>query len=282
MATLESNRYGKFRVRVMKVHRHDDGRHDVCELEADVLLHGELAGSYLSDDNASIVPTDTVKNTVHFLAHDHLGTCRTSFAKTLGEHFLGKYPHLSAVEVELRERKWERLAIGGSPHPHAFQHAANGEFFSRGIFSREAAPVLAAGVRGHLVMKTTESGFTGYHVCDLTTLPPTTDRVFATRLTAEWTFTDGTDDFTAADAAVLAAAHEVFATTYSPSVQRTLYQIGELVLERVPGISRIELKMPNVHFLGLDLTKLGRPGQSCVLLPTDEPHGEIEAVISRS
>ncbi|RYD54150.1 MAG: urate oxidase, partial [Verrucomicrobiaceae bacterium] len=68
---------------------------------------------------------------------------------------------------------------------------------------------------------------------------------------------------------------------YSPSVQRTLYQIGEVALERVPAISRIELKMPNVHFLGLDLAKLGRPGQSCVLLPTDEPHGEIEAVIVR-
>ena len=129
MATLESNRYGKFRVRVMKVLRHDDSHHDVCELEADVLLHGELAGSYLSDDNSSVVPTDTVKNTVHVLAHDHLETCRASFAKVIGEHFLGKYPHLSGVEVELRERKWERMSIDDKPHPHAFVHAANGESF---------------------------------------------------------------------------------------------------------------------------------------------------------
>ncbi|MEK7951049.1 factor-independent urate hydroxylase [Luteolibacter soli] len=281
MATLESNRYGKFRVRVMKVLRHDDSHHDVCELEADVLLHGDLAGSYLSDDNSSIVPTDTVKNTIHFLAHDHLETCRTSFAKIIVEHFLGKYPHLSGVEVELRERKWERMTINGSPHPHAFTHAANGEPFSRATFFRGQAPKLTSGIRGHLVMKSTQSGFADYNVCELTTLPPTTDRVFATRLTAEWEFADLTAGFIAADTEVLAAAHEVFATTYSPSVQRTLYQIGELALERVPEISRIELKMPNVHFLGLDLTKLGRPGQSCVLLPTDEPHGEIEAVIAR-
>jgi urate oxidase len=281
VATLESNRYGKFRVRVMKVLRHDESRHDVCELEADVLLHGELAGSYISDDNSSVVPTDTVKNTVHVLAHDYLETCRTSFAKIIGEHFLAKYPHLSGVEVELRERKWERMSIGGSPHPHAFVHAANGEPFSRAVFFRGKAPRLSSGIRGHLVMKSTQSGFTGYNVCELTTLPPTADRVFATRLAAEWEFADFAADFTTADAAVLATAHEVFATTYSPSVQRTLYQIGELVLERVPAISRIELKMPNVHFLGLDLAKLGRPGQSCVLLPTDEPHGEIEAVIVR-
>lgn len=281
MATLESNRYGKFRVRVMKVIRHDETHHDVCELEADVLLQGELGTSYLSDDNLSIVPTDTVKNTVHFLAHDHLETCRTSFAPIIGEHFLAKYPHLTGVEVELRERKWERMSIGGEPHPHSFVHAANGEPYSRGVFLRGQPPLLASGIRGHLVMKTTQSGFENYNRCELTTLPPTNDRVFATRLAAEWNFSDLTTDFPAADAAVLAAAHEVFATTYSPSVQRTLYQIGELALERVPAISRIELKMPNVHFLSLDLSKLGRPGQSTVLLPTDEPHGEIEAVITR-
>ena len=281
MATLESNRYGKFRVRVMKVLRHDDSRHDVCELEADVLLHGDLAGSYLSDDNSSIVPTDTVKNTIHVLAHDHLETCRASFATIIADHFLAKYPHLSAIEVELRERKWERMSVGGSPHPHAFVHAANGEPFSRAVFVRGKVPRLSSGIRGHLIMKSTQSGFTGYNVCELTTLPPTTDRVFATRLTAEWEFADLASDFTTANTSILSVAHEVFATTYSPSVQRTLYQIGELALERVPGISRIELKMPNVHFLGLDLAKLGRPGQNCVLLPTDEPHGEIEAVITR-
>ncbi|WP_193212317.1 factor-independent urate hydroxylase [Luteolibacter marinus] len=281
MATLESNRYGKFRVRVMKVIRHDESHHDVCELEADVLLQGDLAGSYLSDDNSSIVPTDTVKNTVHLLAHDHLTTCRTSFANVIGEHFLDTYPHLSGVTVELRERKWERMTIEGSAHPHSFVHAANGEPFSRGIFQRGHEPVLSSGIRGHLVMKTTASSFTGYNVCDLTTLPPATDRVFATRLTAEWTFCDKTAYFPTTDASVLSAVHEIFATTHSPSVQRTLYQIGELALERVPAIRRIDLKMPNVHFLGLDLAKLGRPDQKVVLLPTDEPAGEIEAVIVR-
>lgn len=281
MATLESNRYGKFRVRVMKVIRHDEIHHDVCELEADILLQGDLAGSYLSEDNLSIVPTDTVKNTVHFLAHDHLGICRTSFVKVIGDHFLGKYPHITGVEIELRERKWERMSVGGSPHPHSFVHSANGEPFSRGAFFRGKDAVISAGIGGHLVMKTTKSGFEGYNVCELTTLPPTNDRVFATKLSAEWVFSALAADFTAADALVLEAAHEVFATHFSPSVQRTLFEIGELALARVPAISRIEMKMPNVHFLGLDLTKLGRPRQNTVLLPTDEPHGEIEAVIVR-
>ncbi len=89
MSRLKCNQYGKALVRVLKVLR--GAQHEVCELEADVLLRGDLEGSYLGPDNSSIVPTDTVKNTVRVLAYDSLGACRTSFAKVLGEHFLGQY-----------------------------------------------------------------------------------------------------------------------------------------------------------------------------------------------
>lgn len=280
MATLLSNRYGKHRVRVLKVLR-DDPQHEVCELEADVLLSGGQEGSFHSSDNSAIVPTDTVKNTVHFLAHDSLGICRTSFAQVIGEHFLSRYEHLTEVFVELKERRWIRMMVGGQAHAHSFVGEGNGVWFTRCEFRRGAEPVLRAGIRDHLVMKTTGSGFTGYNLCDLTTLPPTEDRILATRLSAEWTFVPSATDFSTADAAFLKAAYEVFAQRYSPSVQRTLFEIGEAALLAVPAIEQIELKMPNVHFLGLDLSRLGRPGQTKVFLPTDEPHGQIEAVVAR-
>jgi urate oxidase len=57
--------------------------------------------------------------------------------------------------------------------------------------------------------------------------------------------------------------------------------MGEAFLEAAPGVERVELRMPNVHFLKLDLEKLGRPQQTRVFLPTDEPHGEIRAVVGR-
>lgn len=279
MANLESNQYGKCRVRVLKVLRGD--RHQVCELEADVLLRGDLDGSYLSDDNSSIVPTDTVKNTVHALAYDHLGTCRVSFAKVIGEHFLAKYDHLEGVSVELRERRWMRMEIDGKPHPHSFSEEANGTFFCRGDFERGEEPVLSAGILEHLIMKTTGSGFEGYNTCDLTTLPPTDDRIFSTRMTAEWFFATDAEEYASADKLVLESAYRIFAETYSPSVQRTLLEIGEAALAAVPGIVKIALNLPNVHFLGMDLSKLNRPGNDTLFLPTDEPHGEIEAVVSR-
>lgn len=280
MPSLERNRYGKHRVRVLRVIK-DAPEHEVCELEADLLLAGDLDGAYFSPDNSSVVPTDTVKNTIHALAHDSLGASRTKFAQVLGAHFLERYGHLSGVFVELRERRWGRMWLAGQAHPHAFVAEQNGQWFARCEFQRRQPPLLRAGIREHLIMKTTGSGFEGYHQCEFTTLPPTNDRILATRLTAEWEFSDAGADDATVDAAFLKSAYAVFAETYSPSVQRTLFQMGEVFLASEMSVKRVEIKMPNVHFLGLDLSRIGRPGQNRVFLPTDEPHGEIEAVIAR-
>ncbi len=267
-------------MRVLRVHR-GEIQHEVCELEVDVLLSGKLEGSYHSEDNSSIVPTDTVKNSIHALAHDFLGTCRTAFAKVLGGHFLREYGHLEGVFVEVRERRWGRMPVDGEAHPHSFVSEENGQWFARCEFHRSGKDVIRAGLRDHLIMKTTGSGFEGYNLCPLTTLPPTADRILATRLSAEWTFAAGVEDHSPVDAIFLDTAYAVFAGRYSPSVQRTLFETGEAFLAQAAGVNRVELKMPNVHFLGLDLAKLGRPGQTRIFLPTDEPHGEIEAVIVR-
>jgi urate oxidase len=52
-----------------------------------------------------------------------------------------------------------------------------------------------------------------------------------------------------------------------------LYAIGEAVLAQFPAIERIRLIMPNKHYLP---TK-----HADVFTPTDEPHGLIEALLSR-
>ena len=66
-AKLSGHRYGKSRVRVVKIIR-DGKRHTVVEINAQVLLEGDFETSYTSGDNSKVVATDTVKNTVHILA----------------------------------------------------------------------------------------------------------------------------------------------------------------------------------------------------------------------
>lgn len=282
MTRLISNCYGKHRVRVLKVLKESSLHHEVCELDVDVLLTGDLSGSYLSDDNSSIVPTDTVKNTIQVLAHDHLSGCRLQFAKVIGAHFLENYPHLNQVDIDLRERSWQRLSPHGEPHGHAFAAQGNGEFFTRAACHRDQADVSIGGIRDLLLLKTTGSGFAGFHHCDLTTLPETDDRILSSRVTAEWTFQENIGDGREVDTRAREVIQQVFAENYSPSVQRTLYEMGEALLGEISSIAEVSLTMPNVHFLGLDLGPLGRPGQTTTFLPTDEPHGQIIARVGRS
>lgn len=283
MATLKRSQYGKHRVRVLKLLRSPDGRHDVCELEANVLLALSIDPAFESDDNSLIVPTDTVRNTVNVLAHDHLSTCRHAFARVIGRHFLASYQHVCSVDVTLTERSWARLSTSGAPHNHAFSHKANGQPVTMGVFTRGTAESLRGGLKDCLVMKTTASSFTDYHTCELTTLLPAEDRIFATRINAEWTFVPDTPDASLAgtDQLIHDAMMVAFADTHSPSVQRTLFLMGEAALAAAPCIESVTLRLPNVHFLNIDLSKLGRPGQREIFLPTDEPHGQIEATITR-
>ena len=64
-------------------------------------------------------------------------------------------------------------------------------------------------------------------------------------------------------------------------MQHTLHAMGEAVLERVSEISTISLVMPNKHHLPIDLTRFGLENRNEIFVATDEPHGLIEATITR-
>ena len=55
----------------------------------------------------------------------------------------------------------------------------------------------------------------------------------------------------------------------------------EAVLKAVPEESDIQLIMPNRHYLLADLSKFGQDNPNEIFVPTDEPHGSIEARIRR-
>lgn len=59
--------YGKNQVKVLYVRR-ERNQHYIMELKADVQLTLNSWKDYLTGDNSDIIPTDTIKNTVHALA----------------------------------------------------------------------------------------------------------------------------------------------------------------------------------------------------------------------
>jgi urate oxidase len=277
---LVSHGYGKQRVRVLKVLR-TAARHEVKELEVGLRLEGDFASSYTHGDNGKVVPTDTMKNTVQVLAHRHLERETEPFLLLVAEHFLERYEVIERVTVEAAERRWSRLEVDGEPHGHAFQGDAVRPV-ARVAAARGGAPEIESGVEDLAVMKSTGSGFAGFPRCEYTTLPETDDRILATRVQARWRWAEAPADFEAANAAVLAALLRAFAAEYSPAVQTTLYQMAGAALAACPEIAAITLTLPNQHYLPANLQPFGLDGTGISFVPTDEPHGQIEATLARA
>ena len=275
-------RYGKANVRVLRVQRAEP-RHEVREARVEVTLDGDFARAYTAADNRSVVPTDTIKNLVNVLALEYADTANEPFALAIAECILDRYGQVSKAQVGIEETVWSRMRIDGEPHDHSFVRSESGTPFVRVGLTRSSREIVA-GVRDLAIMKTTGSAFVDYVRDEYTTLPPTTDRILATRLCATWRF--GTDhapalDFDGAAGAIRAALLRVFATTYSHSVQHSLYRMGEAALAAAPAIAEITLAMPNVHYLPIDLSAFGGDATGRLFLPTDEPNGQIEATLRR-
>jgi urate oxidase len=279
MAHLGSNRYGKQHVRVLRK-TVEGTKHSVTEVSADVLLEGTFDKSYLSDDNTQIVATDTVKNTIIALAHSHLGPCIEDFGLVLGRHFLSTHGHVDRVHIEIREKVWERMDVAGKPAPYSFRAAASGEPFTRMAMSRIGVEI-ESGVRGLHVLNSTNSAFCGFDHTEFTTLENATDRIFSTLIQATWRPMSDDVDFKDARMRVMDAILKVFVENFSPSVQRTLFEMGEAALSAAPSISEIELRLPNKHYFTAKLDGFGIQNDNLTFLPQNEPNGEIEAVVRR-
>src|SRR5204863_28944 len=72
---LTWNRYGKSRVRLVKVNRARDP-HELIDLTIDVQLEGAFESVYVDGDNAACLATDTMKNTVYAFARQAASTRR--------------------------------------------------------------------------------------------------------------------------------------------------------------------------------------------------------------
>lgn len=276
---LIRNSYGKGRVRVMRVQR-DSARHEVRELSVQVLLTGDFDAAYTEGDNRHVIATDSIKNIVNIVARDHVEAENEVFAGAVAQYLLDRYSHVAGVDVSARETRWQRIAVDGVAHDHSFVLDGNGTPLVKLMATREGVR-LASGVDGFTFLKTTQSGWENYWFDEATTLKPTADRLFATSMAAEWQWNGVPSSYAAANAAVLAAALKVFATTYSPGVQNTMYLMGEAALAAVPEVAEISLACPNKHYLPIDLSPFGRSFDGQVFTPTDEPHGQIACTVGR-
>ena len=280
MAQLAENRYGKSRVRLVRVNR-QAAIHEFEEWSVEVLLRGDFLSCFAEGDNSRILPTDTMKNTVYSLARKSSATCIEEFSKELIDHFLTHNPQVSAAEVSIQEKSWQHLNVGGKPQPTTFGQAGSELQITRVIRKREEEFQIESGLSDLVLMKTAGSAFEGFVHDPLTTLPETSDRLFGTCLRASWTYPSHVIPFTVVRNSIRESLLAAFASHQSKSVQHTLYAMAERALAAAPQISEITLAMPNQHCLLVDLSRFGQDNPNHIFVPIDEPHGTIEARVCR-
>lgn len=277
---LTASRYGKERVRVMRLTRAGD-HHTPRELTLSVMLTGRFDAAWTEGDNRACIATDSVKNIVNVTAARHLSLDKEAFVAAVAQVLLDTYRQVEAVTIEAEETRWLRHRVDDVAHGHTFTRDGNGVGFVA-LAADRAGSTLRSGLRGYTFMKTTQSGWADFVADHYRTLPDTTDRIAATSMDATWTWVTAPTAYEAANARILETLLTVFATTYSRSVQDSMYRMGEAALAAVRELADISFAMPNKHYVPIDLTPFGLDNPGAVFLPTDEPFGRIEATISRS
>lgn len=285
VAQVVQHRHGKARVRVGRVWR-EGTRHAFVEWSVSVLLSSHCEPAFTAGDNSAIVATDSIKNTVYAKAKQCTSVVSMeAFAVFLGEHFVKTYPQVTGAQINIIGKPWEPLTIHGKIHNHGFK-LGKGSHTCEVTINESGSATVLSGVEGLVVLKTTQSGFEGFVRDQFTLLPEVTERILATEVRSIWSYRSKPSCYSKVYEMVKSTLlDELFGPpdsgVYSPSVQYTLFLMGDRVLQRVPEIDSIKLSMPNLHFIPVNMPSVGVTFDHDVYLPTDEPHGTIEATVTR-
>jgi urate oxidase len=270
---LGDNQYGKAETRVVRLVR-DGDTHRVLDLNVSVALAGDLDRSHLYGDNATVLPTDSQKNTVYAFAADGVGEIE-DFGLRLARHFVDSQAGIARARVSIEQYGWHRLG------PHSFRRSGSATRRAVVTATGDGAWVLT-GVSDLVLMNTTDSEFVGFVNDPYTTLAEAKDRILATAVTAYWRHAEpSSSDWSASFAAARDHLVASFVDTYSRALQQTLYAMGSRVLEHRPELVEVRLSLPNRHHFVVDLTPFGRTNPNEVFHADDRPYGLIQGTVRR-
>jgi len=228
---------------------------------------------HLTGDNAHVVPTDTQKNTVYAFAKEAPVGAIEDFGLRLGRHFVSSFAPISRARVHVAEAGWDRLG------DHSFRQSGAESRVATVVCDAEENWVVS-GLEGLVVLNSTDSEFAGFIEDRYTTLPATNDRVLATAVAARWRHASSSSpDWDASFEAARGLLIDTFATTYSTSLQGTLYAMADAMLTARPELAEVRMSLPNRHHYAVDLSPFGLENDNEVFHADDRPYGLIEAAV---
>jgi urate oxidase len=278
MPEIAHTSYGKTGIPVMKVVRKEP-RHEVWEFVVDVTAESpELERAYTKADNSPVVATDTMKNLVNYLSFVYDFTSLEDLALHIGQSLQERYYHLPRWTVHIEGANWKHLSPGSGPI--SFARTGPEASFTTAIVDEEESS-LRSGIRHLLVLKTTDSAFSGFVRDEFTTLPEASDRMLATSITAEWKLPPSGVEHTRVNHTVRETILRVFSELKSESVQHLAYETATAVLDSIEEVEEISLRLPNKHYFLMDLSPFGVENSDTLYLPTITPHGDIHLKLTR-
>ncbi|MFE0449190.1 factor-independent urate hydroxylase [Streptomyces fungicidicus] len=284
--TLGQNQYGKAENRVVRITR-DGATHHIKDLNVSVALSGDMEEVHYSGSNASVLPTDTTKNTVYAFAKEHGIESAEQFGIHLARHFVTSQEPIRRARIRIEEYGWERIGTPGEGE-HSFVRKGQETRLAQITFDGEEWEVVS-GLKDLTVMNSTDSEFRGFVKDGYTTLQETRDRVLATSVSGRWRFNwtgDGqrTPDWDTSYEETRKHLLQAFAETYSRSLQQTMYHMGARIIDHRDEIDEVRFSLPNSHHFLVDLEPFGLKNDTAdgaVYFASDRPYGLIEATILR-
>jgi urate oxidase len=280
---LGPHQYGKAENRIVRIYR-DSPRHEIHDVNVSTALRGDFDAAHLRGDQGTVLPTDTQKQTAYSYAKEKGLVSIESYGLELARHFVDDVEPVSGARIEIEEYAWERVLVDGSEHDFTF--VRKGQEIRTAAITVEGTGAaqrewIVGGFKDLVILKTTGSEFHGFLEDEYTLLQPTTDRIMATSLVAQWRFTTTDVDWEATYAGIKQIMVSTFATVHSLALQQTLYEMGKAVLEAYPFIAEMRMSAPNKHHFLYDLSPFGLTNDNEVFNADDRPYGLIQASVLR-
>ncbi|WP_251018848.1 hypothetical protein [Streptomyces sp. ISL-11] len=250
---------------------------------ADVHFLADLPEVYRDGDNARLLPTGAIYNTVLALGARHTTAEPEVYALALAKRFLEAAPPVGTADIHLAASDLSPLEAGASPPGvRHFTAAPLPRDHARVTLSRDGGVAVRGGLRDVELFVTAGATFTGFARDEYTTTQVFTDRVFGARLDVTWRLADEEADYRGCRSRAHQALTEAFAGHTSRSSQHTFHHLGSAVLDACSGISEVLVEGVHLTRALVDLSPFGVENEGRVYTAADAPSSTVSVVVHRA
>jgi urate oxidase len=265
---------------MLRIVRRGD-RHDPRDLTVACRFEGDFSAAFVEGRTDALLPGEAVKNLAHMTAREAGDLEIEAFGLALCARILAAHPRVARTRVDVAERPWTRLDVGGKAQGQAFL-AGSAERRTAAITSNGQQIAVVSGIDDLTVMRS--SGFAPSRRAAED--PAGTDdglqRLLVATLTARWTYTSPDVTFGSYRQGVRGAIVETLGCHGRRSIQHSLYAIAEVVLASYQEIAEITLRVRERPYRPVDLFGAGIENPDDLFLALDEPSGTVDVTVERS